>query len=530
MFCCSLSDFSRRARGLRHPILPHNHPPRDADRVSDHRPPVRVRVHEIGDGRRRMSAQPMGAPSVPNVVTVLIDDMDLERIPFYPRLDEGAAWQLRTHLRGGGCRSGANCTYSAPHIEAVGARGARFLGAHVPVSVCTPSRYALLTGRLPSSSPFYSATLVGHAQAQVDVSWNTWIEQGTHEDWAPCCGPGVPQPCVPARRWGCTRRAATLGSMLQRAGYFTGFVGKWHLSPVSAELKAWHRGVHGTFPDVVTADSAAAAAALQAGYAAQRERDLAPSVRRAGFNYTGALSVGNVVDLGGLGLALHNLDWEAHAALQFLDRAASHVAARRAAAYFLHVCTTLTHSPGPSKGICADPRLSEGGLLDGSPSGLPSRASVLARTGRSCAYNLWQEYDASHTLWVDDAVGALLGTSGSLRLTPEPTPLPQKPTLSPQKSTPQPQKATSQPHSPRHTRTSPRHTRACRRLTHHQSPGNTFCPAPHSHPPFGLHGSGEAHSALPPPSSPAPTHPHALALRCSPPHLPLRRQGARHWP
>ena len=75
---------------------------------------------------------PTRAPA--NIVTFLIDDMDLERVPFFPRLDEGAAWQLRTHLSSGGCRQGANCTYTAPNIEAVGARGARILGAHVPVS------------------------------------------------------------------------------------------------------------------------------------------------------------------------------------------------------------------------------------------------------------------------------------------------------------------------------------------------------------------------------------------------------------
>ena len=80
-------------------------------------------------------------PKKANVVTFLIDDMDLERIPFYPKLDPGAAWQLQVHKSSGGClHGGANCTYSAPNIEGVGAKGAKVLGGHVPVSVCTPSR------------------------------------------------------------------------------------------------------------------------------------------------------------------------------------------------------------------------------------------------------------------------------------------------------------------------------------------------------------------------------------------------------
>lgn len=335
----------------------------------------------------------------PNIVTFLIDDMDLERIPYYPRLDAGAAEQLRMHMKSGGCRMGANCTYSGPHINEIGARGVRFLGAHVPVSVCTPSRYSLLTGRLPSSSPFYSATLKGHATLQTSVSWNSWVEQGS--TGLPCCGPGIAQPCA-SRLVGCARKAKTLGSMLQAARYFTGFVGKWHLSPVPAELTSFHRGDHGR----LSVDNLAESAPLQAAFEAAREEHLTPLVRRTGFNYSGAVSVGNVVDLSGLGVGVHNLDWEAEAALRFLEMAHEHVAAERAVGYFLHVCTTLTHSPGPNNGLCADPRLSEGGLLATSPIGLPSRASVLDRTGGHRCVN--PEYDASHTLWVDDAIGALL--------------------------------------------------------------------------------------------------------------------------
>eukprot|EP00966_Prymnesium_polylepis_P099406 2302188-Prymnesium_polylepis.1 len=133
----------------------------------------------------------LAPPARPNVVVVLIDDMDLERIPSYPRNDHGAAAQLAKHLSSGGCRGGANCTYTAPHIESVGARGVRFLGGHVPVSVCTPSRYSVLTGRLPSTSPFYSGTFRGANLKQVDISWNTWIAQGTAV--LPCCGPGQPE-------------------------------------------------------------------------------------------------------------------------------------------------------------------------------------------------------------------------------------------------------------------------------------------------------------------------------------------------
>jgi arylsulfatase A-like enzyme len=243
----------------------------------------------------------------PNVVIYLIDDMDLERVPFYPRLDRGAAAQLEVHRRGNACRRGlANCTYTAPTIESIGERGVRFLGAHVPVSVCTPSRYALLTGRLPSSAPFYSGTHTGHfdAEGTVDISWNTFITQGV--------GPL----CTRQRTRGCERRAQTLGDMLHRASYFTGFVGKWHVSSPAAGVQAYFRGSHGRIgiePNT-TAEQGAAAAERQRGYTEAR-KELHADVERSGFNYSGAISVGNVIDLAPLGLAVHNVEWETEASL-----------------------------------------------------------------------------------------------------------------------------------------------------------------------------------------------------------------------
>ena len=51
-------------------------------------------------------------PRRPNVLVFLIDDLDLERIPFYSRLDAGAAAQKSSQAEGYSCKHGsANCTY-----------------------------------------------------------------------------------------------------------------------------------------------------------------------------------------------------------------------------------------------------------------------------------------------------------------------------------------------------------------------------------------------------------------------------------
>ena len=295
----------------------------------------------------------------------------------------------------------------------------RFLGAHVPVSVCTPPPGTPLTGRLPSSSPFFSGTRLGKSTAQVDVSWNTWIEEAPADlrDDTSLLRPwrAAPVRTVDAHVW---LRAAQQDarSMLQAsANYFTGFVGKWHLSSMPYQLNGFRSGREGHFPSRVTdATAAAAAAQLQRRFSEARETHFAPLVRRAGFNYTGALSVGNVLDWSALGAGVHNMDWEAQAGLEFLDLAASHVAAGRAAAYYLHLCTTPPTRRDP---IAASARTRvcrpAGCARLGADGALPPRASILARTGatQACAR---AEHDAAHTLWVDDAVGALLGKLRSL--------------------------------------------------------------------------------------------------------------------
>ena len=83
-------------------------------------------------------------------------------------------------------------TIRTPHLDALAARGTRFVNAHSPSATCTPSRYALLTG---------------------DYAWRASGTQILPGDAPAIIRPG----------------RFTLASMLKKAGYATGVVGKWHL-------------------------------------------------------------------------------------------------------------------------------------------------------------------------------------------------------------------------------------------------------------------------------------------------------------
>lgn len=81
-----------------------------------------------------------------------------------------------------------------PHLDRLAEQGMRFTDAHSASAVCSPSRYALLTGR---------------------YSWRTWLENGVL--WPPDDTPLV----EPER--------LTIAAMLREKGYRTAVIGKWHL-------------------------------------------------------------------------------------------------------------------------------------------------------------------------------------------------------------------------------------------------------------------------------------------------------------
>ncbi len=92
---------------------------------------------------------------------------------------------------------------STPNIDRLAREGMRFTDAHSPHSVCTPTRYSLLTGR---------------------YAWRNWAGSGTV--WA-----NDPLVIEPGRE--------TIASQLQSAGYETACVGKWHLGFGAPEQPGW---------------------------------------------------------------------------------------------------------------------------------------------------------------------------------------------------------------------------------------------------------------------------------------------------
>lgn len=107
----------------------------------------------------------------PNVIFVLADDLGIGDIqPTNPE-----------------------CKIATPNLAKLAKQGITFTDAHSSSSVCTPTRYGLLTGR---------------------YNWRSRLARGVLSGTSPHL--------IPETR-------ATVGHLMKRAGYHTQMIGKWHL-------------------------------------------------------------------------------------------------------------------------------------------------------------------------------------------------------------------------------------------------------------------------------------------------------------
>ena len=123
---------------------------------------------------------PLAAAEKPNVIVIMADDLGYGDVSCY------GATSLRT-----------------PHIDRLAAEGLRFTSGYCSASTCTPTRYSLLTG--------------------------TYAFRGERTGIAPPNSPAIIQPEV-----------ETVASILQRGGYTTAVIGKWHLGLGGPEGPDWN--------------------------------------------------------------------------------------------------------------------------------------------------------------------------------------------------------------------------------------------------------------------------------------------------
>ncbi len=137
----------------------------------------------------------------PNIIVILADDMGY----------------------GDWGRNNRQSKIPTPNLDRLADEGMRFSDAHAASAVCTPSRYALLTGR---------------------YCWRSRLKNGIVWHWDGAL-------IEPDRR--------TIGNLLQEAGYATECVGKWHLGWDWALQDGSHPNDHAPFGELTPARKEVAA-------------------------------------------------------------------------------------------------------------------------------------------------------------------------------------------------------------------------------------------------------------------------------
>src|SRR5690606_21114476 len=132
---------------------------------------LRIRIAALICISIGFACQPPPRPAHPNILFIMADDLGYGDVyAFNP-----------------------GSSIPTPHIDRLASQGLSFTNAHAPASVCTPTRYSLLTGR---------------------YSWRSNRKKGVTWVWE--------GPMIDSGRY-------TIGTMLQTAGYHTACIGKWHL-------------------------------------------------------------------------------------------------------------------------------------------------------------------------------------------------------------------------------------------------------------------------------------------------------------
>ena len=277
----------------------------------------------------------------PNIIFIVTDDQDRWEFNFLPegQDEDGRPQNL------------------SPNIDRLAAEGIIFDQCYVTTSVCTPSRYSILTGHYASRALNESFLEESEEHGQTNVAWNVRITPGIE----------------------------TIAEILKENEYFTGGVGKNHV----IEAKHPHRISRDADPHDPEIKKM-----LTKNQQAQIE-----AYQSSGFEYAASIYSGNLPTSYPLALEHHNMDWIVMGALDFLDEAAG-----REDPFFLYFATTLNHGPHRmGTKYLGDPMATPTGFLDKPPNVMPSRESIKQRIEEA---GLNEE--AADVLWLDDGIGALL--------------------------------------------------------------------------------------------------------------------------
>ena len=277
----------------------------------------------------------LSAAEKPNIIFFLVDDYDKPETSPY----------------------GGNVL--TPNLDRLAAEGMLFNNAYVTSTVCTPSRYTMLTGRYAGSSTAKEFLTLFPKGLQSMPGFNVNLE---HDNM-------------------------NVGNVLARNGYATGFVGKYHVGPEHDEGFFKEAGLFNIPKNIEYTDEL-----NQHKY--RNEKIHRKLIKDRGFTWAKNIYWGNLKDP----FKGHNPEWTTAAAIEFIEE-------HKDQPFYLHVCSTLLHGPnGEWHNSLLNRELVTGeGMIEKPIKSQPSRASVMKRIKAAGL----TENEAGY-LWMDDGIGVIL--------------------------------------------------------------------------------------------------------------------------
>ena len=250
----------------------------------------------------------------PDIIVIVADDMAPEDL---------------------GCYGGSVPT---PNIDKLAQSGVLFTKAFATSTMCTPSRYSIMTGYYPSRSQSETFLSDNPLSMPARVTWNTLLGEGT----------------------------PTIGGMLSELGYDTVFVGKWHIGGDQPEVAGLPQFDFDADPRNEAVDSA-----LRTHQSLLQQT----IIEQAGFQRAEAVLWGNFDGHEGAplrALRWHKMGWFANAAREAIASAGDRP-------LFLYTAVTTIHGPTHTTSLEEDQALTPAGRIDAAASSLPDAESIRER-------------------------------------------------------------------------------------------------------------------------------------------------------
>ena len=260
-----------------------------------------------------------------------------------------------------------------PIIDNLAKGGMIFSHAYVSSSVCSPSRYTMLTGRYAGRSEGPSFMKLHPYGSMTRVENNTELEIDREN----------------------------LPRLLQKAGYTTGFVGKSHIidhdllnrrgKSIDSGLISYQKGSDPKDPAINKAMR-------------HNHEFWSSEIKKYGFDYANGVYAANLRELYNDSLNVHNIEWKNKAALEFIDQASDEP-------FFLYYSEMVPHGPAPwvqkegkyIHGLDSNPKFTGEGYVDEEFENMPSRKQILDEIIAA-----GKDPDHAWLRWFDYAVGAVV--------------------------------------------------------------------------------------------------------------------------